>query len=415
MRILALDVGTGTQDILVFDTAGPVENCVKLVMPSATAIAAGRIRRATAAGQAVVLTGTVQGGGPCHWALEEHLRAGLAAFATPEAATTFDDDLTRVTAQGVTLVSEDEAARTVGARVELRDLDLGAVRAALRAFDVEPRFDGFAVGCLDHGAAPPGYSDRLFRFEHLRRVVEGGNHPSTGLGRSLLAFACLPHELPEYLTRARALMRSVDAEAPTVFLDTGPAAALGALQDPAVAREEEQLVLNLGNMHALAFHLRGTRIVSLFEHHTGEMTNAQIEDFTARLLSRQLRHEEVYGSKGHGVFYAAGTGKEANEQTGTSSARPEALEEPALSLPKGRGVEGMTSPRGSTGSPRADDLPFIAVTGPQRNRLRKSRLRPYFAAPHGDMMLSGCFGMVAAFAYRFPQHAGEIERTLAGD
>jgi len=105
MRILALDVGTGTQDILVFDTAGPVENCVKLVMPSATAIAAGRIRRATAAGQAVVLTGTVQGGGPCHWALEEHLRAGLAAFATPEAATTFDDDLTRVTAQGVTLVS----------------------------------------------------------------------------------------------------------------------------------------------------------------------------------------------------------------------------------------------------------------------------------------------------------------------
>jgi len=75
----------------------------------------------------------------------------------------------------------------------------------------------------------------------------------------------------------------------------------------------------------------------------------------------------------------------------------------------------MTSPRGSTGSPRADDLPFIAVTGPQRNRLRKSRLRPYFAAPHGDMMLSGCFGMVAAFAYRFPQHAGEIERTLAGD
>ena len=396
MRILAVDVGTGTQDILLFDTAGPVENCVKLVMPSATAIAAGRIRRATAARQPVVLTGMIQGGGPCHWALEDHLRAGLAAFATPEAATTFDDDLDNVRALGVTLVGEDEAARITGAHVDLRDLDLGAIRASLRAFDVEPRFDGFAVGCLDHGAAPPGYSDRLFRFDHLRRVVEAGN--------DLRAFAYLPGELPDYLTRARALVRQIEAGAPAVFLDTGAAAALGALQDSVVAREPEQLVLNLGNMHALAFHLRGTRIVSLYEHHTGEMTDAQIEDFTERLIAGSLRQEEVFETKGHGVFYAAGTGKEANGQTGTSSARPEALE--------GRVVGGITSPRGSTGSPRADDLPFVAVTGPQRNRLRHSRLRPYFAAPHGDMMLSGSFGMVAAFAYRFPQHAEEIERTL---
>jgi len=43
MRILAVDAGTGTQDILLFDSAGPVENSVKLVMPSATSIAAGRI------------------------------------------------------------------------------------------------------------------------------------------------------------------------------------------------------------------------------------------------------------------------------------------------------------------------------------------------------------------------------------
>ena len=40
MRILAVDVGTGTQDILLFDSSGPVENCVKLVMPSPTQIAA---------------------------------------------------------------------------------------------------------------------------------------------------------------------------------------------------------------------------------------------------------------------------------------------------------------------------------------------------------------------------------------
>lgn len=111
MRILAVDMGTGTQDILLFDSSGPVENSIKLVMPSATSIAAGRIRRATESRRPVFLTGVIQGGGPCHWALEDHLKAsarggsafggGGAAYATPEAARTFDDDLERVTAMGV--------------------------------------------------------------------------------------------------------------------------------------------------------------------------------------------------------------------------------------------------------------------------------------------------------------------------
>jgi uncharacterized protein (DUF1786 family) len=360
MRILAVDIGTGTQDIILFDTAGHIENSVKLVMPSATTINAGRIRRATQTQRPVVLSGVIQGGGPCHWALEDHLRAGLPAFATPEAATTFDDDLDAVRAMGVTLIGEDEARTADGVPIVLRDLDLDAIRTALRAFDVNGDFDGFALGCLDHGASPPGYSDRLFRFDHLRRVVEAEN--------DLCAFAYLPNELPAYLTRAASVLRCVDSDAPTVFLDTGPAAALGALQDPAVAAHDDVLVLNLGNMHALAFHLNGTRIVSLYEHHTGEMTDAMIVDFTTRLAANTLQHEEVFNSKGHGVYYAAS----------------------GAALKPG----------------------FLAVTGPQRGRIRHTALNPYFAAPHGDMMLSGAFGMLRAFAHRYPQHAAEIQHAL---
>lgn len=367
MRILAVDVGTGTQDIVLFDSRQAVENALQLIMPSPTQIAAGRIRRATAADRPVVLTGVIAGGGPCHWALEDHLRAGLPAYATPRAAATFDDDLENVERSGVRLVSEDEAERIAGERVELRDLYLDAIRAALAAFDVDTRFDGLALGCLDHGASPPGYSDRLFRFEHLRRTVERRN--------DLRAFAYLPEELPDYLTRARQLVASGDADAPTVFLDTGPAAALGALQDPNVGQRPEQAVLNLGNMHTLAFHLRGTQIVSLYEHHTGEVTAAQIEDFTERLLAGSLRHEEVFDTKGHGVYYAEQPGD------GTKSA----------------------------------DLPVVAVTGPQRGNLNGSRLRPYFAAPHGDMMVSGCFGLIWAFAERHPQHRDEVLHALGLD
>jgi len=358
MRVLAVDVGTGTQDILLFDSEQPIENCVQLVLPSPTEIAARRIARATAARRPVLLVGTVQGGGPCHWALERHLRAGLPAYATPEAAQTFDDDLEAVRAMGVTIVSEDEARSLDGRaqRVVLRDLDLEAIRHALAAFEVDTRFDGLALACLDHGAAPPGYSDRLFRFDHLRRVVEGGN--------DLLRFAFLPEEVPAYLTRARALLACAQGEGvPMVFLDTGPAAALGALQDPQVGGREEQMVINLGNMHALAFHLTGTRIRSLFEHHTGEVTREQLEDYAQRLLDGTLTHQEVFESKGHGVFYA----------------------------------EGPTGNR-----------PLVAVTGPQRWKLRGSSLQPYFAVPHGDMMLAGCFGLLWAFAHRHPRHGEEV-------
>jgi len=372
VRILAVDAGTGTQDILLFDSSLPPESSLKLIMPSATAIAARRIRRATREGRAVVLTGVTMGGGPCHWALAEHLKAGLKAYATPEAARTFDDDLDVVQGMGVTVVSEDEAKRFGDARqmhrelvepIEMADLDLAAIRHALAAFEVDSDFDGLALACLDHGAAPPGYSDRLFRFEHLQRVVEGRN--------DLRAFAYLPDEVPDYLTRARAMLGCVDMDVPIVFLDTGPAAALGALQDPIVAQQDEQFVINLGNMHALAFHLRATHIYSLFEHHTGLLSSEQIEAFSERLMAGTLRHEDVFGSHGHGVFYTVAAGD-----------RP------------------------------SNRHPLVAVTGPQRAKLRASALKPHFAVPHGDMMLSGCFGLVWAFAHRYPEHCAEVEASL---
>ena len=69
----------------------------------------------------------------------------------------------------------------------------------------------------------------------------------------------------------------------------------------------------------------------------------------------------------------------------------------------------------SVGEPEANGAkPRVAVTGPQRGRLRGSRLQPYFATPHGDMMISGCFGLVRAYGSRYPERKEEIEAALAG-
>ena len=362
MRILAIDMGTGTQDILLFDSEKPVENNIKMILPSATQIAATRIRRASRQGRAVALTGVVAGGGPGNWALEDHLKGGGTAYATPEAAQTLDDDLDQVRAMGVTLVSEDELRGIDAEHVRLRDLDLDAIRTALAAFEVETAFDGLALGCLDHGAAPPGVSDRLFRFEHLRRTVERRN--------DLLAFASRPEDLPEYLTRARAMVASAGDEIPVAFMDTGPAAAFGAIHDERVACEEERVVLNLGNMHLLGFHLRGRKIASLFEHHTGELSGDQIVRFTERLSSGELEHAEVFGSKGHGAYHA------------------------------------------DRSFVRAQVPSMVAVTGPQRGKIRETSLNPYFAAPFGDMMISGCFGLLRGFGEVYPEARNAIDSRL---
>jgi uncharacterized protein (DUF1786 family) len=364
MRILAIDVGTGTQDILLFDSEEPVENGLLLLLPSPTIMVARKVRPATAARAAIALHGPIMGGGPCHWAVEDHLRAGLAVYATPSAATTFNDDLGWVQGQmGVRLVSEDELAALPPEveRIATGDVDLAAIGRALAAFGVEAGYDGVAVAVFDHGAAPPDVSDRVFRFRYLadRLAGEGG----------LLALGFRRDGIPAAMTRLQAAADAVPQGLPAVVMDTAPAAILGALDDPLVAAQRDLLAANVGNFHCLAFHIVEGRIAGCFEHHTGELKPGQLERYLRQLGEGTISNREVYESSGHG----------------------------ALVL-----------------HPTPDARPFLAVTGPRRSALRGAAPAPYFAVPHGDMMLAGCFGLLRAFAARYPEHAEALERALVG-
>src|ERR1700682_6444200 len=224
-RILTIDVGTGTQDILVLEAGSVIENAVQLIMPSPAALLAERVKQATQDRVDLGLTGVTMGGGPRHWAVEAHLKAGLRVYATPDAARTFDDDLERVAAMGIRIV--DSPAGTNGARrLELRDFYLAELMAALRAFGVSTVFDAVAVAVFDHGAAPPGVSDRRFRFDYLREQVE------RGIG--LEGFGFLGAEIPARMTRMQAVASSWTGAEPLFVMDTGPAAILGALEDARV-------------------------------------------------------------------------------------------------------------------------------------------------------------------------------------
>ena len=186
MRILTVDIGTGTQDIFLYDFALDLENGYKLVMPSPTMMVYRRLRAATQRREPVLLTGCLMGGGPSQWAARDHVAAGGRLYATPQAARTFNDDLDYVQREmGVRLVSDDEARALESdvARLELKDFDLPQIARAFEAFGLPLRPDGAALAVFDHGDAPPGTSDRQFRFDYLdarcaRRLPAG--RPSTG-------------------------------------------------------------------------------------------------------------------------------------------------------------------------------------------------------------------------------------------
>jgi uncharacterized protein (DUF1786 family) len=351
-------VGTGTQDILVFEAGTVIENAVQLVMPSPTVLLAEQVKQATADHADLFLTGVTMGGGPDHWAIEGHLREGLRVYATADAARTFDDDLERVTAMGIRIVDGPNGTGNAR-RLEMRDFYFAELMKALQAFGVSTDFDGVAVAVFDHGAAPPGVSDRRFRFDYLRRQVERGTQ--------LEGFGFLAGEIPPRMTRMQAVARSWEGSAPLFLMDTGPAALLGALDDPAVGTAQRPTVVNLGNFHTIAALLDEHRIAGLFEHHTGELSRDELERYLDQLASGTISNQAVFDDMGHG----------------------------ALEL-----------------GPVQNPPQLLAVTGPQRGLLEGSRLSPHLAVPHGDMMLTGCFGLLRALGTRLPDLVPAIEDRL---
>jgi uncharacterized protein (DUF1786 family) len=369
MKILAVDIGTGTQDIFLFDSRLDIENGFKMVLPSPTMMVRRRLQQATRQRLAVALSGVTMGGGPSGWAAEEHIRSGLSLYATPDAARTFNDDLESVRKMGVTIVAEEELDRLPGktVRIELRDFDFDLIHSAFGAFGVVlDDLDAVAVAVFDHGAAPPEISDRQFRFNYLDRCIRSQNR--------LSAFAYPSSSIPAIMTRLKAVATSTrDLDCPLVLMDTAPAAVLGARFDPFVASLEQALIVNVGNFHTLAFRMNREAIAGVFEHHTGFLDRAKLEKFLRSLADGSLTHRQVFDDMGHGALVYTGEPFDLN---------------------------------------RSDHN--VIVTGPRRAMLKGSALLPYFAVPFGDMMIAGCFGLLAATADCLPELHDPILSALNG-
>jgi len=353
-RILAIDIGAGTMDVLLHDPAQPMENAVQLVLPSATALVGRRIENAQRANRAVFLHGNLMGGYHTTNAVWRHLEAGLAVYATERAARTVHDDLDLLTRRGIRLVDHAPADAIA---IELRDLDLAKLAKALGPFDVTlPATIG--VAAQDHGFSPKA-SNRLFRFEHWRRFLTPGSTLADHIWT----------KPPDYMTRLRAIQHDAPG---AIVADTGPVAVLGALEDERVAAAAERgaCIVNIGNQHTLGLLVRGEELFGVMEHHTETMTTAKLERLITRLVTGTITHDEVFNDDGHGALV----------------------------------LDGYRA---------ADPFTFVAVTGP--NRAMATPLGWYFATPHGAMMLSGCFGLVRGIRTKSPAFDGALRKVPDGN
>ena len=340
MQIMAIDVGMGTQDILLYDDAQHIENNIKMVLPSQTRIIAQRISHATGAGRDIFLTGTTMGGGPSGKAVREHIRAGLKVYARPDAALTIHDNLEKVTQMGVTLVGGEDTIPGGAKQIEMCDVDTHALGTALGLFETQLPRD-FAVAVQDHGEAPD-MSNRVFRFRHFRELLEQGGE--------LERFAHL-NQVPPHLSRMQAVMETLKQPGNNVLLmDTGPAAICGAL---AGSSGGPVAVVNIGNGHTLAAVVAGNRMLALFEHHTRNVDAQKMDGLIRRLCDGKLGFDDIFNDGGHGCYIRQAVG--------------------------------------------FSNIESVIVTGPNRQIMEDSALDVEFAAPHGDMMLTGCFGLVEMF------------------
>ncbi len=335
MKILAVDVGQGTQDILLYDSNKNIENSIKLVLPSPTRIFSSKINKLN---KDLFISGETMGGGPINKAIEKHLIKGYRVVMEENAARTIRDDLKKVQKLGIEIVSErNNNDFTDFAKIDLKDVDLRAIGMALSFFDIKLEFDYVGVAVQDHGYNQM-MGDRNFRFLKIREKLNKPTAPEEFFYRG---------NVPDYFTRMKAVSRTL-SEFELFLMDSKFASVCGATKDTQVENLDSYVVIDIGNGHTLAASIEDGKIKGIFEHHTGSLTPEKIEIYIKKLADATITHDEIHDDHGHGAWVL----------------------EPITKIEK------------------------VLVTGPRRELMDKVSLPVYNATPAGDVMMTGPVGLI---------------------
>ena len=337
-KILAVDIGAGTQDILLYDEGETPENCISMILPAPTRRYVQQIERCN---HDLFISGDAIGGGDIASALIRHRDKGFRVMMSEDAAFTLRNSLDQVRAFGIDIEvgGQPSCSNVQPGSMHLCEFDWSYVKQFLSYFGESGDIDCVAVAVQDHGVPPEPASNRAFRFKMIEQHLKGVG--------SLEGFAYALDTIPPCFKRMRAVATAAQHQCgcPVVAMDTCFAAILGCLED-----RRSSIVVNVGNSHTIAAMVTGGTLSGLMEHHTSCLTTEKLDTLLERFIQGNITSEEVLNDGGHGAAIL--------DAGGFDTTQP------------------------------------IMVTGPRRKLLQKSRLHVQCAAPHGNMMLTGPFGLV---------------------
>jgi uncharacterized protein (DUF1786 family) len=340
MKILAIDIGAGTQDILLFDSQQKIENCVSLVLPTPSKFFAEKLR---AIEDHVYIHGDTIGGGALGRAILRHIQKGYRVVMEESAAYSIRNDLDEVKSMGIGVGKKPGTNHF--RELEIREVNLPLFEKFLSNFGEDLKVDVIAIAVQDHGVSPKGVSDRAFRFKNMEGMLQKDNRPET--------FHFSEGSIPDHYLRMRSALSAMKRSSSVrlLVMDTCFSAILGCLDEVT----GPSLVVNVGNGHTIAALLLERKIEALYEHHTHELTPKKLESDLRLLIRGELNGKKVFEENGHG----------------------------AITL---RPFHGEVS---------------VIVTGPNRDLFKETSLKFIYAAPGGNMMMTGPMGLVRAAQYRF--------------
>ncbi|MEJ2242253.1 MAG: DUF1786 domain-containing protein [Candidatus Bathyarchaeota archaeon] len=350
MKILAIDIGAGTEDVLLYDdTKSSIENCIKLVLPSPCLIYAEKIRTLTTKGIDLFIKGSTIGGGPIASALQKHIESNLKVYMTQNAAFTLRNNLNQVKRMGIEIVSDFGLKNFDGETLVFEEVNIKILYSLLKFFG-EPFSDikYVAIAVQDHGVFPEKMSNREFRINKLKEMLEKNPKPEE--------FAFKENEIPEYFPRMKSAVDAAKRQLPNarvLVMDTSPDAIIGCLMDPSIENLSSILAVNVGNGHTMAAIITNGEVTGVLEHHTRLLNSKKIEKLMKDFANGKLSNNQIFEDNGHGVFY-------------------------------------LKKPRGFS------KIEKIVVTGPNRKIFEDTSLDVHFATPGGDVMMSGPIGLVEA-------------------
>ena len=257
MRILAIDVGTGTQDIMIYDDEKELENSIKLVLPSPHLYISQKIREID---NDIYFDGEIMGGGKLKKTLTEHMDKGYKVVMEELPAKTIRDKISQVEAIGIEIVSPEKDYKDY-TKITLADINITKLSEFLLGYDLEFDFDEIAIAVQDHGYNE-NMGDRDFRFEKFREKLISPIKPEEFSFKG---------NTPQYYTRMKAAERQLKKEGidlKPLLMDTKFASIAGMCHDDIASQLKSFIAIDIGNGHTTAASIEEGKIQGIFEHHT---------------------------------------------------------------------------------------------------------------------------------------------------